>query len=399
MANIVYIKSALNHSSALTPVAVAVTQFGLWGSIKKGFKKYAKPLAMVAGIALSIAVPFVAPTIATTLFSGTMVGTGIIGQAIAGAGMGAVAGALSAYGTGQNVLTGALTGGALGGLTAGGSAYFSGAGLTTTAPPAGTVAAGTAGAAGPTNLVSPSVSGVNVAQGAVLPGASTAATAGTTSALTRSLTDAALKVAPDAIGTLVSSLSDSQVAQATKEMEAELARLKESDINAYNQQKQLYDALYARYVQIDPTAQAQLAEANVQQKTAAQIANLNPIAGSSAYGYGTDFNTRRLAIAGGAAGTDAYTDAYYKGEGAKTQALAGLSGAIPQYRSNTLNALSNNVTNAQNAQARLGSDISSFLTPFATEFASYLSPAAKKEEEEEKVTIGSLIDSALTKAD
>jgi len=51
MTQITYIKSALSHSSAFTAPEVALTEFGLWSSIKKAFKKYAKPLAAIVGIA------------------------------------------------------------------------------------------------------------------------------------------------------------------------------------------------------------------------------------------------------------------------------------------------------------------------------------------------------------
>lgn len=377
MTQITYIKSSLRHSSALTAPAVAVTQFGLWKSIKRAFKKYAKPLAAIVGIAASIAVPFIAPMVAGTIFAGTSLATGAIGAAIAGAGMGAAAGALTAYGTGQNVLMGAglgLLGGGLGG-------GLSGFGQT------GTLMGQTADAVYGTGMAASAISGPGAAAagtlaagapGATAPGAAGAAgTAGTTAAGTTAastglgsrLLEASLKAAPAAIGTLVSSLAPSDVPQAAAELQAEMDRLRNSDINAYNQAKLLYDQLYARYQQIDPVAAAQLAEADVQTKTAGLISQVSAPRGAASAGYATDAEKRRIAVQGAQEATGAYTDRYYAADTAKTNALAGLTGAIPRYGSSTGNYLSNELTRAENRQAGLASDVSGFLTPYAMALA------------------------------
>lgn len=377
MTQITYIKSSLRHSSALTAPAVAITQFGLWKSIKRAFKKFAKPLAAIVGIAASIAVPFIAPMVAGVIFSGTALATGAIGAAIAGAGMGAAAGALTAYGTGQNVLMGAALGGLGGGLGGG----LSGFGQT------GTLMGQTADAVYGTGMAASALSGPGAAAagtlaagtgvpGAAAPGAAGAAgTAGTTVGTTAAastgigsrLLEASLKAAPSAIGTLVSSLAPSDVPQAAEELQAEMDRLRNSDINAYNQAKLLYDQLYARYQQIDPVAAAQLAEADVQTKTAGLISQVSAPRGAASAGYATDAEKRRLAVQGAQEATGAYTDAYYRGDIAKTQALSGLS--PPRYSSSTSGMLSSQLTAAENRQAGLASDVSGFLTPYAMALA------------------------------
>jgi len=370
MTQITYIKSSLNHSSALTAPEVALSQFGLWKSIKRAFKKIAKPLAMVAGIALSIAVPFIAAPVAGMIFGSTALGAGAIGAAIAGAGMGAAAGALTAYGTGQNVLMGAALGG-LGGGLAGGFAGYSAT---------GTMLGNTADAVYGAGMAASAISGPGAAAagaaaaGAGAPGATgaagTAGAAGTTAASTgigSRLLEASLKVAPAAIGTLVSSLADADVAAAAAELQAEMQRLQNSDIEAYNRAKMLYDQLYARYQQIDPVAAAQLAEANVQMKVAGQIAGVSTPRGAASAGYADDAEKRRLAVAGAQEASGAYTGAYYQGEGEKTAALRGLT--PPRYESSSGNYLTARLNRAEAQKAGLASDVSSFLTPYALALA------------------------------
>jgi hypothetical protein len=390
MTQITYIKSALNHSSALTTPAVAITGFGLWKSIKKAFKKFAKPLAMVAGIALSIAVPFIAPAVAGAIFGGTALATGAIGAAIAGAGMGAAAGALTAYGTGQNVLMGAglgLLGGGLGGGVAG-YAQSGGAFLGSAAGAAPGGAVGTAIGGG--QYVAPTSAAIGGAAPGTVAGqvgmpTGMVAAAGSTGAgmstLTKGLLEATLKAAPSAIGTLVSSLAPSDVPQATKELQAEMDRLRNSDINAYNKASALYDQLYARYQQIDPVAAAQLAEGNVQMKIAGQTSEVGrgiPRGSASAEYFG-DAERRRIAVTGAAEGTNAYTNAYYVADNAKTAALSGLT--PPRYSSSTGGYLSNKLIAAENKQAGLASDVSGFLTPYALALAPKNTTITSEDEE------------------
>lgn len=378
MIQITYIKSSLNHSSALTAPEVALSQFGFWNSLKKAFKKFVKPLAMIAGIVLSIAVPFIAPMVAGVIFSGSAaLATGAIGSAIAGAGLGAVAGALTAYGTGQNVLMGAALGG-LGGAIGGGVAGYAQSGSMMGGAAAAGGSPGTAIGGG--QFVQPASAAIGSAGASSIPGqvgvplgSVGAATSGgigsTMTGLGKSLLEAGLKAAPGAIGTLVSSLAPSDVPQATKELQAEMQRLQNSDIDAYNKAKVLYDQLYARYMQIDPVAAAQLAEANVQLKVAGQVADIgrNTARGAASAEYAVDAETRRTNIAGAAEGANAYTNAYYQADGAKTQALANLR--IPQYQSNSMGYLENELKRAEGQTAGLATDISTGLTPFALALA------------------------------
>ena len=381
MTQITYIKSSLNHSSAFTAPEVALSQFGLWSSIKKAFKKIVKPLAMVAGIALAIAVPFIAAPVAGFIFGGTALAAGAgtfgatIGGAIAGAGLGAVSGALTAYGTGQNVLMGAALGGLGGGLGGGFAGYAGGTLGSAAGQAAGAAgqAAGTAGTLPAGTQIVPTSAAIGGAAPATVAGqvgmpTGMAAAAGTTSAglssTTKALLEASLKVAPSAIGTLVSSLAPSDLGAAAEELQAEMARLQNSDINAYNQAKLLYDQLYARYQQIDPVAAAQLAEADVQTKTAGLISGVSAPRGAASAEYATDAEKRRIAVQGAQEASGAYTDAYYRGEAAKTQALAGLSGAIPRYTSSSGEYLANRLARAEQERAGLAQDIAGILTPY-----------------------------------
>ena len=381
MTQITYIKSSLRHSSALTAPEVALSQFGLWKSIKRAFKKFAKPLAIVAGIALAVAVPFIAAPVAGMIFGSTALAGAAgsfgatIGAALTGAGLGAVSGALTAYGTGQNVLMGAALGG-LGGAVGGGIAgYTSGvAGAAGTAAGAGTDLAGAAALGGGQYAV-PTSASIGNAAASTIPGqvgvpvgqVAASATSAGLSATTKGLLEASLKVAPSAIGTLVSSLAPSDLGAATAELQAEMQRLQNSDINAYNQAKLLYDQLYARYQQIDPVAAAQLAEANVQMKVAGAISGVSAPRGAASAGYATDAEKRRLAVAGSQEASGAYTDAYYQGEGEKTRALSGLT--PPTYGARSADYLSNRVAAAERSRAGLASDVSSFLTPYAMALA------------------------------
>ena len=377
MTQITYIKSSLRHSSALTAPEVALSQFGLWKSIKRAFKKFAKPLAMVAGIALSIAVPFIAAPVAGMIFSGTALATGAIGGALAGAGMGAAAGALTAYGTGQNVLMGAALGGLGGGLAGGIAGYGQTGGLFGALSPSQAPASGIGALPGGAASIVPTSGTVPVPPEntpwnvvTTTPGSAGTVTTGATTASTgigSKLLEASLKVAPSAIGTLVSSLAPSDLGAATAELQAEMQRLQNSDINAYNQAKLLYDQLYARYQQIDPVAAAQLAEANVQMKVAGAISGVSAPRGAASAGYATDAEKRRLAVQGSQEASGAYTDAYYQGEGEKTRALSGLT--PPTYGARSADYLSNRVAAAERSRAGLASDVSSFLTPYAMALA------------------------------
>jgi hypothetical protein len=228
-----------------------------------------------------------------------------------------------------------------------------------TAAAPGTAAAGAAGTA--------------TAPGAGLsaPGTAAAGTAGTTAStgIGSRLLEATLKATPGAVGTLVSSLAPSDVGAATAELQAEMQRLQNSDIDAYNKAKVLYDQLYARYQQIDPVAAAQLSEANVQMKTAGLISGVNVARGAASAGYAGEAEKRRLGVQGSQEASGAFTDTYYQGEGAKTQALAGLSGVNPRYSSSSGNYLANRVNRAEEQQAGLGADIAAGLTPYALALA------------------------------
>lgn len=399
MTQITYIKSSLRHSSALTTPEVALTQFGLWKSIKRAFKKFAKPLAVVAGIALAIAVPFIAAPVAGMIFSGTALAAGAgtfgatIGGALAGAGLGAVSGALTAYGTGQNVLMGAALGGLGGGVGGGFAGYAGGTlGAAGSAAAGAGLSTGTAGTLPAGAQIVPTSATIGNAAASTIPGqvgvpvgqVAASATSAGMSTVTKGLLEATLKAAPSAIGTLVSSLLPSDVGAATAELQAEMQRLQNSDINAYNKAKMLYDQLYARYQQIDPVAAAQLSEANVQMKTAGLISGVNVARGAASAGYAGEAEKRRLGVQGSQEASGAYTDTYYQGENAKTQALAGLSGSVPRYSSSSGNYLANRVNRAEEQQAGLAGDIAAALTPYTLALAPRDTTLTSADEEERR---------------
>jgi hypothetical protein len=395
MTQITYIKSSLRHSSALTTPEVALTQFGLWKSIKRAFKKFAKPLAVVAGIALAIAVPFIAAPVAGMIFSGTALAAGAgtfgatIGGALAGAGLGAVSGALTAYGTGQNVLMGAALGG-LGGGVGGGFAGYAGGTLGAAGSAAGTAGAVEGAALGGGQYAVPASASIGGAAPATVAGqvgmptgmAAASATSAGMSATTKAVLEATLKAAPSAIGSIAASLLPSDVGAATAELQAEMQRLQNSDIDAYNKAKMLYDQLYARYQQIDPVAAAQLSEANVQMKTAGLISGVNVARGAASAGYAGEAEKRRLGVQGSQEASGAYTDTYYQGEGEKTRALAGLS--YPKYGSSSGDYLTNRLNRAEEQQAGLASDVSGFLTPYTMALAPRDTTLTSADEEERR---------------
>jgi hypothetical protein len=401
MTQITYIKSALNHSSAMTTPAVALTEFGLWKSIKRAFKKYAKPLAAIVGIAASIAVPFIAPAVAGMIFGGTALGAGAIGAAIAGAGMGAAAGALTAYGTGQNVLMGAGLG-LLGGAVGGGLSGFGQTGtlLGNTADAvygSGMAASAISGPGAAAANITPAGQTLTTADGATwnviggaAPGTVTAApvSASATSGIGSKLLNAAIQAAPGAIGSVVAGLSDADAAQAQAELQAEMARLQQSDMAAYQKARELYDTLVATYGQIDPTALAQSAEADVQRRVAQQssenLRNIEMSGGASGKQY-KEAEERRLQIEGAGMGSTAYGNEYWRAFGAKLQGQAGLLGNVPRYDSRTSQYLQGNLTRAEGRQAGLASDIAGILTPFAEEFRPRDTTLTSADEEELRV--------------
>ena len=375
MTQITYIKSSLRHSSALTAPEVAISQFGLWKSIKRAFKKYAKPLAAIVGIAASIAVPFIAPAVAGMIFGGTALGAGAIGAAIAGAGMGAAAGALTAYGTGQNVLTGALLGG-LGGGLGGGISGFAGSGgsflgSTADAVYGSGMAASALSGPGAGGLLASALPGT---AGTAAPGvAGAAGTAGTTATASTGigarLLEATINAAPGAISTVASLVLPSDVPTATAELKAEMDRLQNSDVEGYNRAKMLYDQLFARLQGIDSTAAAQLAEANVQAKTAGLIADVKTARGAASADYANEAEKRRLGVAASQEASGAFTDAYYRSEDAKNAGYTTLAGLNPRYSSSTMQYLQNQQTRALQDQADTAAGIGEVLSPYALALA------------------------------
>jgi hypothetical protein len=150
-----------------------------------------------------------------------------------------------------------------------------------------------------------------------------------------------------------------------------MARLQQSDMAAYQKARELYDTLVATYGQIDPTALAQSAEADVQRRVAQQsseaLRGLEMSGGASGKQY-AEAEQRRLQVEGAGQGSTAYGNEYWRTYGTKLSGLAGLTAAVPRYDSRTSQYLQGNLTRAEGRQAGLASDIAGILTPFAEEF-------------------------------
>ena len=130
----------------------------------------------------------------------------------------------------------------------------------------------------------------------------------------------------------------------------------------------LLRALLTEHQQQAPAA-AQLAEANVQVKTAGLISQVSAPRGAASAEYATDAEKRRLGVLGAQEASGAYTDAYYRADDSKTQALAGLQPMIPRYQSSSGNYLTSRLERAEAQRAGLAQDVSGFLTPYAMALA------------------------------
>jgi hypothetical protein len=183
----------------------------------------------------------------------------------------------------------------------------------------------------------------------------------------------------------VSGLSGDEAAQAQAELEAEMTRLQQSDLNAYQKARELYDTLVAEYGRIDPAAYAQMAEADAQRKVSQQSAEaLRGIAasgGASSKQY-AEAEQRRLQVEGAGQGSTAYGSTYYDVYGRKLSGLAGLT--PPTYGSRTAQYLSNNVERAEGRQAGLASDVSGILSPFSLALAPRDTTLTSEDEEKKR---------------
>jgi len=349
--DIVVVRGALYSTTALVTPSVAITQF-------KGLKKI---LGAVIGVVAAIAVPFIAPAIGAALGGGFF--ASVIGQGLIGAGIGALGGAAGAAVGGGNILQGALMGGLGGALGGAGKALFT--------PGSGMLSGTTAGFVGPP---APSVGASLLGNAGAAVGAGTTAT-GVQSALAGFggvTTDALLQAAPNVAGSMYSQLTGGQQEQVLKELEAQMAISQQSDLAAYNKQKELYDLLFNTYSGIDPEYYGRLAEVDYSRATAAKLSEAKremAMAGkdaNKAYGEGEE---RRAAVEGTLGQNTAYREGRDKAFETKTAGLGNLK--FPEYdNSGYMRGLASLYDIYEGQSAADAKGVSQLLTPFTYAFMS-----------------------------
>lgn len=265
-----YVHSRAMTSTMLTP---------MHGTECKGLKKI---LGLVVGVVAAIAVPFLAPAIATALGGGFF--ASIAGQALIGAGIGALGGAASAGISGGDILKGALLGGAGGALTGGVGAFMRGADLTYGATKgaidvggatvnvasglatSGVVGAGAAGAAGAL-AASPETAAAALSPAlATSTAAAPAASTGILSGMSTGFKTAAVQTLLNGGTQMLQTLMPSQQAELFKQMQAEMEVTRTQDAAAYAAQKKIFDEYYNFAKGINPEFFSQMERANEMQR-------------------------------------------------------------------------------------------------------------------------------------
>ena len=228
----------------------------------KGMKSW---LGLAVGAIVSIAIPFVAPAIGTMFGAGFFASTA--GQALIGAGLGALGGAASSAISGGDALTGALYGGAAGALGAGGRAFFGGAGLTTAAAPGAAAGAGTGAGLTSTGIETAQLGagGLGGTPTNIAAGLNTGAT-GTFSS--GAVSDAFLKMGTQAAATALTQLTTPDQEKYLEAMKAELESAGAINQADYQRKLALYQTLVDDAMNRDPTTFARFAEANAMQRAA-----------------------------------------------------------------------------------------------------------------------------------
>lgn len=334
-----YIHSSAMNSTMLTP---------MHGTECKGLKKI---LGLAVGIVASIAVPFLAPVIGGVLGGGFF--ASIAGQALIGAGLGALGGAGGAALSGGDLLKGALLGGAGGALTGGIGAWMSGAGLTAAGAPA-------AGVGAPATIdpltgfenanVGLSAAGVGagagLATGALATPVDTAsaalATAGGTGAApaatgiagvvgSTGFKTAALQTLLQGGTQMLQTLMPSQQADLFKQMQAEMEVTRTQDAAAYAAQKKIFDEYYNFAKGINPEFFSQLERANEAQRLSTTWADTERSMRESGYSPAAIASERRKQEVAGAAGLNtASAGGLMKGLNAQGSAMKTASELYPK---------------------------------------------------------------------
>ena len=347
-----YVRSAAMTSTMLTP---------MHGTECKGIGKI---LGLVVGIAASIAVPFLAPYIGAALNGGFF--ASIAGQALIGAGIGALGGAASAGISGSDILKGALIGGAAGALTGGGGAFLRGAGLTTAAAPAvspGFVITQAGGEGLSTGLITgvDPVTGLSLASGS-LGNAAATPLATTSEASTGTASTALAGSSPGAASTLsagfknaavqsliaggtqmLQALMPSQQADLFAQMQREMEVTRTQDAAAYAAQKKIFDDYYNFAKGIHPEFYAQLERNNAQQRLSTTWADTErSLRERGVNDVGIASERRRHEVQGTAGLNTASTAGYLRGldaQGAAYRTASGLYPSTPTGYSKDLRAM------------------------------------------------------------
>jgi hypothetical protein len=337
-----YVHSRAMTSTMLTP---------MHGTECKGLKKI---LGLVVGVVAAIAVPFLAPIIGGALGGGFF--ASIAGQALIGAGIGALGGAASSAISGGDILRGALLGGAGGALTGGVGAYLGGASLTGAAPttvggaaaPAtidpltgfenanapisGALATGAgAGAAGVLATPTDAASAALAAPVGSTTGAATAAAPGIFSGVSTGFKTAAVQTLLNGGTQLLQTLMPSQQAELFKQMQAEMEVTRTQDAAAYAAQKKIFDEYYNFAKGINPEFFSQLERANEMQRMSSTWAETERSMRSSGYSPAAIAAERRRQEVEGSAGLNtASAGGLMKGLNAQGSAMITASNLYPK---------------------------------------------------------------------
>jgi hypothetical protein len=353
----------LASSTALT---MPQMEFG-----KKSGKGGMGKLGLIVGAVAAIAVPFIAPAIAPALF-GASFGSSIIGQAIVGAGLGALGGAGAAAISGGDVMRTALfgaAGGALGGGVGGalrggtllGTSAAAGLGGTAAAGLSGTAAAAGTGA----GLTGASSLGGGLAATAGLTG-TTAAAAGTGAAgltgtgllgtavttvggqMVSRLTQGLLNAAPQLVAQTVTQMSAPDQAEYLAELEKEMDDYKGRDEEGYTARLNLYNQFLTQARNINPLLDAQLAEARVKRQQSSQYQQvMSDLALTDRNPNAKEFASRKFAVEAPLNQFAAFADAYQRGNERQNSAFSTAAGLYPENYNSGVNAATNMYTIAQ----------------------------------------------------
>lgn len=345
-----YVRSSAMTSTMLTPIS---------GTECKGLGKI---LGIVVGVVAAIAVPFLAPVIGTALGGGFF--ASVAGQALIGAGIGALGGAAGAGISGGDILKGALLGGAGGAIAGGASAFLSGAGLTTAAQPAAS-SGFTITAAGGEGLSTGLITGVDPVTGLALAGSgalgataasplavapeaaapgvlagSAAAPTGALSGLSTSFKTAAVQSLIQGGTMALQAMMPSEQANLFAQMQKEMELTRTQDAAAYAAQKKIFDDYYGFAKSLNPEFFAQLERANEQQRLSTTWADTERTLRESGANASTIASERRKQELSAAAGLNtASTGGYLRGLNAQGAAYKTASDLYPKSTMGTVQNL------------------------------------------------------------